>query len=442
MIRLLLIVGLIVGGLQASQIEKKIQKSKKTLQSTEAKKKQMNRQLSKIAASIAKTRKELAKLEKILDRLEKEQKKGESDYKEAMKKIAEVENEIGTLDKSIKAKHDRFVQLLSDQFAMIVATEQMNRKSEKSILLKEFYEAYKQSNDKELQRLKSTIDENRKKKVALMLKRTRLKRSIASIVRKRKEYQQKREESKRLLQKLAKEEALYRQKLKNIITRQNLLRLTLAKLNILKKEEIEAAKRREAERKAQLERRAKRLAEMRRQKAAERAQAKAEGREVDYTEVTLPPEEETAEAGGKVKQYGSSYQKERVAAYRGRKTIPPFRGARVVKKFGTYVDPIYKIKIFNDSVTLKAPALDTKVRNVLNGKVVYIGENSMLGKVVIVQHGNGLHTVYAGLSKISPLIRTGSRIRKGTVIGKVRKKLIFQATQNSKLINPLRLIQI
>ena len=440
MIRLILLLLFVFATAGAVPIDKRIKSSKKTLQSTESQKKQMNRQLSKIATSIQRTRKELARLEKILDKLEKEQLKGESQYKEAMGHIEKVNRQIADLDRSIKQKHDRFIQLLADQFSMIVALEQMNRKSERSVILKQFYEAYKEANDRELKQLKAAIDKNRKKKVALLLERTRLKRGIAAIVKKRKEYQQKQEESRKLLKKLAKEESLYRQKLKNIITRQNLLRLTLAKLNILKKEEIEAAKRREAERKAQLKKRAEQLKALRKQRAEERAQAKAEGREVDYSKISLPPEE--PESSEKVKQYGSSYQKERVARYRGPRTIPPFRGGRVVKQFGTYVDPIYKIKIFNDSITLRAPALDTKVRTVFNGKVVYVGENSMLGKVVIVQHGNGVHTIYAGLSKISPLIKTGSRIRKGTVIGKVRKKLIFQATQHEKLINPLRLIRI
>ena len=438
MIRIALLILLGISFLQASQVDTRIKKSQKTLQSTEAVKKQMNRQLSRIASSIQKTRKELVALAKILDQLQEEQRKGETQYQEARKRIDTVNTQIQNLDRDIQEKHDRFIKLLADQFSMIVALEQMNRKSERSVILKEFYEAYKEANDQELKRLKETIDKNRKHKVGLLLERTRLKRGIAKIVKKRKEYEKKKEEAQKLLKKLAGEEALYRQKLQNIITRQNLLRLTLAKLNILKKEEIEAAKRREAERRAELERRAKKLSKMRKEKAAERAQARAEGREVDYSEVKLSDEENTQE----VKRVGSSYQQARVARYRGSRTIPPFRGARVVKKFGTYVDPIYKIKIFNDSVTLRAPGPDTKVRTVLNGKVVYVGENSMLGKVVIVQHGNGVHTVYAGLSKISPLIKTGSRIRRGTVIGKVRKKLIFQATQHEKLINPLRLIRI
>ena len=434
-LRLLLLIVLAGWGtLQASQTVKKIEESKKSLQSTEAKKRQMSRQISKLAESIKKTEKELAKLQKALDRLEKKKREGETRYAGTLKRIKGLDSQISQLDRDIRKRHEEFIRLLTNQFSTIVAMRQMNRRSERAVILEEFYERYKEANDRELKKLKSSIDHSRKNKQRLMLQRASLKRSIAKTIALRDLYKIKKKRSQKLLKKLASEEKLYRKKLKNLISRQNALRQTLAKLNILRKEEIEEAKRREAERKAELARRARELEDMREAKARERAQARAEGREVDYTAPSIRED--------KVKQVGSSYQKERVARYRGPRTISPIKGARLAKRFGTYVDPIYKIKIFNDSITLRAPYSDANVRNVLTGKVVYVGENSMLGKVVIVQHGNGLHTVYAGLSKISPLIKTGTRIRKGTAVGKVRKKLIFQATQNSKLINPTRLIKL
>jgi len=106
------------------------------------------------------------------------------------------------------------------------------------------------------------------------------------------------------------------------------------------------------------------------------------------------------------------------------------------------VDPVYKIKIFNESITLKSATSNAKVKNILNGKVVFAGKSSMLGKVVVVSHSRKIHTVYAGLSKIAPTIHVGAKIQKGYVVGKVNEKLIFQATKNSKHINPLKLIKI
>lgn len=126
----------------------------------------------------------------------------------------------------------------------------------------------------------------------------------------------------------------------------------------------------------------------------------------------------------------------------GEKDDLSYSRCKSIKKFGTYVDPVYNIKIYNESITLQAPRQDTKVQNVLDGKIVYSGGTSMLGKVVVVAHSGKLHTVYAGLSKIAPNIRKGRKIKKGYVVGKVNSKLIFQATKNSKHINPLRLITL
>ncbi|WP_292657970.1 peptidoglycan DD-metalloendopeptidase family protein [Nitratifractor sp.] len=431
----LLLVG--VMGVHASKIVQKIQTSQQTLRSTEAQKAATSRQLSKLAASIKATEQALAQVQKKLDDLARKKKAGEAQYADTLTRIRGLDQQIAQLDQDIQTRHSRFLRLLSDQFATIVAMRQMNRRSERGVILEEYFKRYQAATDRKLRALKESIDRRRKSKQVMLLSRARLKRNIAKLDALRNLYKIKKETSQKLLKKLAAEEKLYRQKLRTIISRQNALRQTLAKLNILRKEEIEEAKRREAERKAELARRAKELEAMREQKRQEQEQARAEGRAVDYSAVSLPDEKNV-----KVKQYGSSYQRERVARYRGPRTIAPIRGARLVKRFGNYVDPIYKIKIFNDSVTLRAPQSDAPVRNVLNGKVVYVGENSILGKVVIVQHNDGLHTVYAGLSKISPIIRTGTRIRRGTAVGKVRRKLIFQATQHSKLINPMQLIRL
>jgi murein DD-endopeptidase MepM/ murein hydrolase activator NlpD len=66
----------------------------------------------------------------------------------------------------------------------------------------------------------------------------------------------------------------------------------------------------------------------------------------------------------------------------------------------------------------------------------------MLGNVVVIAHSKKLHTVYAGLASIAPNIKKGRRLKKGYSVGKVNKKLVFQATKNSKHINPERLIRI
>ena len=124
-----------------------------------------------------------------------------------------------------------------------------------------------------------------------------------------------------------------------------------------------------------------------------------------------------------------------------KKAISPLGDAKVVKAFGSHTDPTHKIKIFNESITLKVAQGKNKVYNVLDGKVVFVGKSDVLGKVIVIAHKNKLHTIYARLSTFAPTIYVGRRLKQGYVIGKVDDTLVFQITQNSKHINPMGFIE-
>lgn len=141
-----------------------------------------------------------------------------------------------------------------------------------------------------------------------------------------------------------------------------------------------------------------------------------------------------------VKQIGSSYQNSNVKKYTGARTIAPLEGYSVKRRFGDYVDPIYKIKIFNESVVLSASKPDATVQSVLAGKVIFAKDTASLQKVVIVENSDEIHTIYAHLSKIAPTIQVGQKIKKGYVIGRVENDLTFEVTQKNYHIDPLELI--
>ncbi len=140
-----------------------------------------------------------------------------------------------------------------------------------------------------------------------------------------------------------------------------------------------------------------------------------------------------------VKKVGSSYFKPKTANYRGRKTIPPVHG-KIIKKFGSYIDPIYKIRIYNDSITIKAKP-NSLVRSIMSGKVVYIG-NSGDKKVIFIKHSGNLFSIYANLSKISPLLKKGSYVKKGQIIARINNTLEFETTYKDKPLNPLKVIYL
>jgi len=402
----------------------KIHSTKKDLTQTDKKQKQLNQQLSKIAKSILKAEKDNRTLAKILKSLEKDKEVNEEKYSVATKKIDTFKGKIKVLDGTIKKQNSHFMTLLIDQFSLMIALNKIEKKTIDSVVMNEIYETYKEKNSQELKTLKIKINTSLKKKKEVLGYQKKIERSILKISKKRKAYIKKKAEKEKLLKKLAADEAAYRKNIKELMKKQSMIRSTLAKLNIIRKEEISKEQALEKAREAEINRR-----------AAARSMARDSAAEGHVSAKSFASSEN-------VKQVGSSYHKNKIYRYRGTKTISPLKRARVVKSFGTYIDPIYKMKIFNESVTLKAPSKDAKVRNVLNGKVVFAGQNSMLGKVIVVAHGGKLHTVYAGLSRISPLIKVGSRVKRGAVIGKVKRKLIFEATKNSKYINPLRLIRL
>ncbi len=203
------------------------------------------------------------------------------------------------------------------------------------------------------------------------------------------------------IKKLNREKLNYKNRLKQINRDKKTIRETLEKLKILKKsEEIKIRKEYEL-----------------------KARVKKQGK----TKLS-------------VRQIGSSYQASKVKRYRGKKTIAPLKSYIVKRKFGNYIDPIYNIKIFNDSVTLSSKIKNAKVRNIFNGKVVFAKDTAVLDKVIIIENSRGIHTVYAHLSKIAPTIKVGKKIKKGYIIGRVKYDLIFEVTQKNYHINPLEVI--
>ncbi|MDD2383015.1 MAG: peptidoglycan DD-metalloendopeptidase family protein [Sulfurospirillaceae bacterium] len=146
----------------------------------------------------------------------------------------------------------------------------------------------------------------------------------------------------------------------------------------------------------------------------------------------------TASSG--IRQIGSSYQNSNVKRYVGERTIAPLDGYTVKRKFGDYIDPIYNIKIFNESVVLASKTADATVKSVLNGKVIFAKDTSSLEKVVIIEHSDEIYTIYAHLDKIAPTIQVGQKVKKGYIIGRVTNDLTFEVTQKNFHIDPLELI--
>ena len=417
--RIVFVFFLILTFLNASspkELFSKIKESKNSLSTTNKEKVITNRQLQNIADKIKKKELEIAVYDKKLKELDKFIKEEQNRYKESVAEIQGIENMVKELDKDIEARKKEFARKLSKQLGTVVAKNRSGQKDEKSVVLKEVYSRYKDYSQQELLKLSKNIEQKKVLRDNLLKRKEEISKKIEGVKLKKRIYKKEKAQKQKLLAKLSRDEKKYSNKLKEIFKKQTIIRLTLAKLNILKEDAAQEAKKRELELR-------KRIKHLKNIKFADR-------------------KSESIKNLNGVKQYGSSYLASNIYKYRGAKTIAPLKKPKVLKRFGTFIDPIYKIKSHSDSLTLISGLGDKRVYNVLNGEVVFKGKNAMLGKLIIIKHNNGLYTVYADLDKFSPFIKKGSKVKKGIVIGKVKRKLIFQATKNGALINPARLIKI
>lgn len=89
---------------------------------------------------------------------------------------------------------------------------------------------------------------------------------------------------------------------------------------------------------------------------------------------------------------------------------------RITSAFGWRVHPITGLRHFHEGLDIAAP-IGSEVRAVAAGRVTFVGYLSGYGRVVVIEHGNGLTTRYAHLSATS--VNTGSRVETGQIIGRV-----------------------
>jgi septal ring factor EnvC (AmiA/AmiB activator) len=132
------------------------------------------------------------------------------------------------------------------------------------------------------------------------------------------------------------------------------------------------------------------------------------------------------------------YTKLPTKIYRGIKTVAPVRG-KIIKRFGSYIDPIYKFRVYNDSITIKPYQKNALIRAIMPGRVVYIDRKK---GVVVIKHKNYLFSIYANLSKISPILKKGSYVKRGQIIARVADTLEFEITYKDRPINPLKVVKI
>ena len=124
--------------------------------------------------------------------------------------------------------------------------------------------------------------------------------------------------------------------------------------------------------------------------------------------------------------------------------IWPTQGT-VTSKFGTIVDPVYGTKLLNNGIDIKTSEGSTVIAS-CSGSVVYADRFYGYGNIIIIDHENGYHTLYAHLLVTNVI--NGEKVDKGEIIGKVgssgmvtESTLHFEIRRDGRAIDPLTLLK-
>ena len=392
----------------------KTQSTKQNLKTKVEQEKRLNKKLDELAKSILSGEENVKTTAEQISALSVQVKELESSAKAADASL----NTLIAQNKDLVAEQKRIeaslLAIISKRFAYDLIVPKNYIESEESIISAEILNSLTKDSQNEVNKIakdysktinsiKSQTDKIGAIKLDLAEFRSKQDKLIALQTKQKKDLAQ-----------LKSDKDSYEKELSAIQAEQDELRKTLEKLAIIAKNEEEEKAR--AQQKAKLE----------------------EAKKAKNNEKLASQSQKTAK--NDVRQVGSSYQMSQVKRYTGAKTIAPLEKFTLKQAFGDYTDPIYKIKIFNESVVLRSAFRDAVVKNVLDGKVVFAKETPLLQKVVIVENKDGIHTIYAHLSKIAPTIKVGARLKKGYVIGRVEQDLTFEVTQKNYHINPMELI--
>jgi murein DD-endopeptidase MepM/ murein hydrolase activator NlpD len=135
--------------------------------------------------------------------------------------------------------------------------------------------------------------------------------------------------------------------------------------------------------------------------------------------------------------------KDRRSLWASTPSVWPVRGW-LTSGFGNRISPFTGNVTMHNGIDV-ASRRDTPVMAPAGAVVSYEGFDSGLGKVVKLNHGYGMQTVYGHLSKVN--VRIGQKVKRGDVIGFVGNTglstgphLHYEVFVNNVPVNPLRYI--
>lgn len=126
--------------------------------------------------------------------------------------------------------------------------------------------------------------------------------------------------------------------------------------------------------------------------------------------------------------------------------IHPVKKYTVTSNYGSRVHPVKGIVKMHNGIDLISKADHYPIYSANDGKVIFAGKESGYGNYVVIDHGNGISTLYAHLSKIT--VKKGAKINAGQVVGimgdsgtATAMHLHYEVRINNKPINPASIVK-
>lgn len=142
------------------------------------------------------------------------------------------------------------------------------------------------------------------------------------------------------------------------------------------------------------------------------------------------------------KEKGKEYVPEGVEFAKLKGRLPWPVDGKVALPYGSQKDPQFNTPIFRSGAFIQSVS-DAYVKAVYTGKVVFAEWFKGYGQLVIINHGDGYHTLYGSLSEI--FIRVGDIIKSKQVIGRTGMSglmnspgLYFELRYKGKPLDPLQ----
>ena len=117
---------------------------------------------------------------------------------------------------------------------------------------------------------------------------------------------------------------------------------------------------------------------------------------------------------------------------------------RITSQFGNRKDPITGKNAYHSGIDIGAPKGNSIIA-AADGKVILAGWNGGYGNCVIIDHGNGITTLYGHASSL--LVSKGQTVKAGTVIAKVGSTgrstgnhLHFEVRKNGSPVDPMKYV--